>query len=173
MTMVWSRAGVWRIVHSYICAQGVDQLAQVIKQIKTNPDDRRMVMSAWNPSDLSKMALPPCHMFCQFYVANGELSCSMYQRSCDLGLGVPFNIASYALLTRLIAQVCSTFVCCLCRACNSKQSCPPLCCAGITPSPPEASAFGNQTWMILPEMIDPTSACLCIATAVTASAAML
>lgn len=63
------------------------------------------MLSAWNPSDLGKMALPPCHMFCQFYVAEGELSCQMYQRSADMGLGVPFNIASYALLTRLVAQV--------------------------------------------------------------------
>jgi hypothetical protein len=85
--------------------QGVDQLAEVIHKIKTNPSDRRIVLSAWNPEALCEMALPPCHMFCQFYVANGELSCTMYQRSCDLGLGVPFNIASYALLTRLIAQV--------------------------------------------------------------------
>ena len=85
--------------------QGVDQLAAVIHKIKTDPSDRRIVLSAWNPKDLGQMALPPCHMFCQFYVANGELSCSMYQRSCDLGLGVPFNIASYALLTRMIAQV--------------------------------------------------------------------
>lgn len=72
---------------------------------RTNPDDRRIVLSAWNPADLGKMALPPCHMFCQFYVADGELSCQMYQRSADMGLGVPFNIASYALLTRLVAQV--------------------------------------------------------------------
>jgi len=64
-------------------------------------------MSAWNPSDIDKMALPPCHMFCQFYVANNELSCQMYQRSADMGLGVPFNIASYSLLTRIIAQVCN------------------------------------------------------------------
>merc|ERR1712205_198000 len=68
--------------------------------------DRRIIMSAWNPADLEEMALPPCHMFCQFYVANGELSCSLYQRSADMGLGVPFNIASYALLTLLLAQVC-------------------------------------------------------------------
>lgn len=68
------------------------------------------MLSAWNPSDLGKMALPPCHMFCQFYVANGELSCQMYQRSADMGLGVPFNIASYALLTRLVAQVGGCFV---------------------------------------------------------------
>lgn len=86
--------------------QGVDQLADIIHQIKTNPTSRRIVMSAWNPSDIGKMALPPCHMSVQFYVANGELSCSMYQRSCDMGLGVPFNMASYALLTHMIAHVC-------------------------------------------------------------------
>jgi thymidylate synthase len=86
--------------------QGVDQLAQVIETIKTNPADRRIIMSAWNPTDLPDMALPPCHSFCQFYVNDGELSCQMYQRSCDMGLGVPFNIASYALLTYMIAHVC-------------------------------------------------------------------
>ncbi len=86
--------------------QGVDQLARCIDTIKHNPTDRRIVLSAWNPADLGDMALPPCHMFCQFYVANGELSCQMYQRSADMGLGVPFNIASYALLTRMVAQVC-------------------------------------------------------------------
>ena len=86
--------------------QGVDQLADVIAKIKTNPTDRRIIMSAWNPAALRDMALPPCHMFAQFYVARGELSCLMYQRSCDMGLGVPFNIASYALLTRLLAHVC-------------------------------------------------------------------
>jgi dihydrofolate reductase/thymidylate synthase len=86
--------------------QGVDQLAQIIETIKKNPNDRRILMSAWNPVDIPKMALPPCHIMCQFYVANGELSCQMYQRSCDLGLGVPFNIASYSLLTCMIAHVC-------------------------------------------------------------------
>jgi len=80
--------------------QGVDQLAELIHTIKTKPYDRRLVLSAWNPAALKEMALPPCHMFAQFYVANGELSCQLYQRSCDMGLGVPFNIASYALLTR-------------------------------------------------------------------------
>ncbi|KND03432.1 thymidylate synthase [Spizellomyces punctatus DAOM BR117] len=91
--------------------KGVDQLKEVIRLIKENPTDRRIVMSAWNPADLSKMVLPPCHMFCQFYVSTpppGEpatLSCQVYQRSCDMGLGVPFNIASYALLTILIAHV--------------------------------------------------------------------
>ncbi|KAG5183172.1 thymidylate synthase/dCMP hydroxymethylase domain-containing protein, partial [Tribonema minus] len=86
--------------------QGVDQLADCIHKIKNSPDDRRIIMSAWNPCDLELMALPPCHMFCQFYVANGELSCQMYQRSADMGLGVPFNIASYSLLTCMVAQVC-------------------------------------------------------------------
>jgi len=85
--------------------QGYDQLAEVIRRIKTNPEDRRIILSAWNPAALREMALPPCHMFAQFYVADGELSCQMYQRSGDMGLGVPFNIASYALLTRLIAHV--------------------------------------------------------------------
>lgn len=86
--------------------EGVDQLQAIIDTIKTDPTSRRMVMSAWNPAALHKMALPPCHMFCQFYVANGELSCCMYQRSCDMGLGVPFNIASYALLTHIVAHFC-------------------------------------------------------------------
>jgi len=85
--------------------KGVDQLAQVIDTIKNNPEDRRIIMSAWNPCALKEMALPPCHVFAQFYVFDGELSCQMYQRSCDMGLGVPFNIASYALLTYPIADV--------------------------------------------------------------------
>eukprot|EP00890_Picochlorum_soloecismus_P005797 jgi/Picsp_1/6218/NSC_03572-R1_dihydrofolate reductase-thymidylate synthase len=93
-------------MHASYQGQGVDQLAEIIRKIKTNPTDRRLVLTAWNPLALPKMALPPCHMFCQFFVADGELSCQMYQRSCDLGLGVPFNIASYALLTRMVAQVC-------------------------------------------------------------------
>ena len=92
--------------------QGVDQLADVIHKLKNNPYDRRIIMSAWNPADLAKMALPPCHMFAQFYVSykeekdRGALSCVLYQRSCDMGLGVPFNLASYALLTIMIAHVC-------------------------------------------------------------------
>lgn len=86
--------------------KGVDQLAKVIHTIKTNPNCRRIIMSAWNPNALDEMALPPCHLMAQFYVANGELSCQMYQRSADMGLGVPFNIASYALLTCLIAHCC-------------------------------------------------------------------
>ncbi|NXD20549.1 TYSY synthase, partial [Spelaeornis formosus] len=85
--------------------QGVDQLQKVIETIKTNPDDRRIIMCAWNPKDIALMALPPCHALCQFYVLNGELSCQLYQRSGDMGLGVPFNIASYSLLTYMIAHV--------------------------------------------------------------------
>lgn len=93
-------------MHADYTGQGFDQLLDVIHKIKNNPDDRRIVLSAWNPADLKLMALPPCHMFAQFYVAKGELSCQMYQRSADMGLGVPFNIASYALLTCMIAHVC-------------------------------------------------------------------
>lgn len=85
--------------------QGTDQLAKVIDLIKTDPSSRRIVMSSWNPSDLDKMALPPCHILCQFYVVNGELSCQLYQRSADMGLGVPFNVASYSLLTYMIAHL--------------------------------------------------------------------
>jgi dihydrofolate reductase/thymidylate synthase len=93
-------------MHADYTGQGFDQLVDVIDKIKNNPDDRRIIMSAWNPSDLKLMALPPCHMFAQFYVAEGELSCQMYQRSADMGLGVPFNIASYSLLTCMLAHVC-------------------------------------------------------------------
>lgn len=85
---------------------GVDQIAQVVEQIKTNPDSRRLIVSAWNPPEVKDMALPPCHAFFQFYVYDGELSCQLYQRSADVFLGVPFNIASYALLTHMIAHVC-------------------------------------------------------------------
>jgi thymidylate synthase len=84
----------------------VDQLVQLIDGIKRDPHGRRHILSAWNPGELHQMALPPCHTFAQFYVADGRLSCQMYQRSCDLFLGVPFNIASYSLLTHLVAQVC-------------------------------------------------------------------
>jgi len=83
----------------------IDQISDVIQQIKTNPDSRRIIVSAWNVGELEKMALPPCHAFFQFYVADGKLSCQLYQRSADIFLGVPFNIASYALLTMMIAQV--------------------------------------------------------------------
>lgn len=85
--------------------QGIDQLQNVIKTIKTNPNDRRIIMCAWNPIDLPNMALPPCHCLAQFYVADNKLSCQLYQRSADMGLGVPFNIASYSLLTIMIAHV--------------------------------------------------------------------
>ena len=86
--------------------EGIDQLAEVIEKLKHNPNDRRMIVSAWNVSKIPQMKLPPCHMLFQFYVANNKLSCMLYQRSCDMFLGVPFNIASYALLTMMIAQVC-------------------------------------------------------------------
>jgi len=103
----WRHFGAtYKTMHDNYDGLGVDQLMQCIDQIKNNPNSRRIVMTAWNPADLDKMALPPCHMFVQFYVADGHLSCQMYQRSADMGLGVPFNIASYALLTRLMAQVC-------------------------------------------------------------------
>jgi thymidylate synthase len=95
----------WR---SWPTADGgeVDQIADVVAQIKSNPDSRRLIVSAWNVAELDKMALPPCHAFFQFYVAQGKLSCQLYQRSADIFLGVPFNIASYALLTLMIARVC-------------------------------------------------------------------
>ena len=85
--------------------ESIDQIAKVIEAIKSNPDSRRHVVSAWNPADVDHMALPPCHAVFQFYVAEGRLSCQLYQRSCDVFLGVPFNIASYALLTHMVAQV--------------------------------------------------------------------
>jgi thymidylate synthase len=84
----------------------IDQVSQVVEQIRTNPDSRRLIVSAWNVADLPRMALLPCHAFFQFYVADGRLSCQLYQRSADVFLGVPFNIASYALLTLMVAQVC-------------------------------------------------------------------
>jgi len=95
----------WR---SWPAADGrqIDQISDVIEQIKTNPDSRRLIVSAWNVGEIEHMALPPCHAFFQFYVAQGRLSCQLYQRSADIFLGVPFNIASYALLTMMIAQVC-------------------------------------------------------------------
>lgn len=83
----------------------IDQLSNALDLIKNNPDSRRIIICAWNPSDVDKMALPPCHTLYQFYVANGKLSCQLYQRSCDMFLGVPFNIASYALLTQMVAAV--------------------------------------------------------------------
>lgn len=93
-------------MHTDYAGQGVDQLQNCIEKIKSNPSDRRIIISAWNPADLDEMALPPCHMFCQFNVKNGRLHCVMYQRSCDMGLGVPFNIASYSLLTVMMAKIC-------------------------------------------------------------------
>ena len=95
----------WR---SWECPDGrtIDQITDLINQIKSNPDSRRLMVVAWNPADVDKMALPPCHCLFQFYVADGKLSCQLYQRSADVFLGVPFNIASYALLTMMIAQVC-------------------------------------------------------------------
>lgn len=88
----------------------IDQISNVVEQIKTNPDSRRLIVSAWNVGDLEKMALPPCHLLFQFYVANGHLSCKLIQRSADVFLGVPFNIASYALLTHMMAQQCDLAV---------------------------------------------------------------
>ena len=87
--------------------QHIDQIQQVIHQIKKNPDSRRHIVSAWNVGNIDEMKLPPCHVFFQFYVAQGKLSCQLYQRSADVFLGVPFNIASYALLTQMVAQVCN------------------------------------------------------------------
>jgi len=86
--------------------KNIDQISSLISQIKSNPDSRRLLVNAWNVGEIPQMALPPCHILFQFYVANGKLSCQLYQRSADLFLGVPFNIASYALLTQMVAQVC-------------------------------------------------------------------
>lgn len=86
--------------------ESIDQISKLVQMIKTNPDSRRLIVSAWNPALVDDMALPPCHALFQFYVANGKLSCQLYQRSADIFLGVPFNIASYALLTLMLAQVC-------------------------------------------------------------------
>ena len=96
----------WR---SWPAADGrqIDQIANLVHQIKTTPDSRRLIVSAWNVADIGKMALPPCHCLFQFYVADGKLSCQLYQRSADIFLGVPFNIASYSLLTLMMAQVCN------------------------------------------------------------------
>ena len=95
----------WRHWQTYD-GREIDQLAELVGMIKTNPDSRRLMLTAWNPADVSKMALPPCHCLFQFHVANGCLSCQLYQRSADIFLGVPFNIASYALLTHMIARIC-------------------------------------------------------------------
>jgi len=111
----WRHFGAeYKDMNTDYTGQGIDQLKECINLIKTDPNSRRIVMTAWNPNDLKLMVLPPCHMFCQFYVSNGELSCLMYQRSADMGLGVPFNIASYSLLTKMIAHVtglkCGDFI---------------------------------------------------------------
>lgn len=102
----WRHFGAkYKTCYDDYSGQGVDQLTEVIRRIQTNPSDRRIILSAWNPMDIPQMALPPCHCLAQFFVADGELSCQLYQRSADVGLGVPFNIASYALLTHMIAHV--------------------------------------------------------------------
>jgi thymidylate synthase len=107
-----SRGDLGRIYGAQWCdwrtqdGRSINQIDQVVEQIKTNPDSRRLIVSAWNVGELDKMALPPCHTLFQFFVLDGELSCQLYQRSADLFLGVPFNIASYALLTMMVAQVC-------------------------------------------------------------------
>ncbi|KAF6737672.1 Thymidylate synthase [Oryzias melastigma] len=102
----WRHFGAeYKDMHTDYTGKGVDQLQNIIDTIKKNPEDRRIIMCAWNPKDLPLMALPPCHALCQFYVCDGELSCQLYQRSADMGLGVPFNIASYALLTYMIAHI--------------------------------------------------------------------
>ncbi|CAK8671234.1 unnamed protein product [Clavelina lepadiformis] len=102
----WRHFGAkYEDMHKDYTGQGVDQLQRVIDTIQSNPNDRRIIMCAWNAADMKKMALPPCHALCQFYVCDGELSCQLYQRSADMGLGVPFNIASYSLLTCMIAHI--------------------------------------------------------------------
>ena len=108
----WRHFGAeYKDKHADYTGKGVDQIAAAVKALKENPTSRRIVVTAWNPAALRDMALPPCHMFAQFYVDTTAsprpvLSCQMYQRSADMGLGVPFNIASYSLLTRMLAQVC-------------------------------------------------------------------
>ena len=104
----WRHFGAqYKTMHDNYDGQGVDQIADIIRLLKNEPTSRRILMTAWNPSAIKEMALPPCHILAQFYVtADKKLSCQMYQRSCDLGLGVPFNISSYALLTCMLAQVC-------------------------------------------------------------------
>jgi thymidylate synthase len=103
----WQTKDQELVGHSQLIHREVDQLMELVEGIKADPHGRRHILTAWNPGELQDMALPPCHCFAQFYVADGRLSCQMYQRSCDMFLGVPFNIASYSLLTHLIAQVCN------------------------------------------------------------------
>ncbi len=106
----WRNYGATKNEQGEYNQDGVDQIKAVIEQIKTNPDSRRLIVSGWNPQEANHVALPPCHTLFQFFVADGKLSCQLYQRSADLFLGVPFNIASYALLTHMIAQVCGLAV---------------------------------------------------------------
>ncbi|WP_435979369.1 thymidylate synthase [Psychrobacter sp. DM4] len=103
----WRNYGASKSEDGSYNSDGVDQITEVIEQIKTNPNSRRLIVSGWNPSEANQVALPPCHTLFQFFVADNKLSCQLYQRSADLFLGVPFNIASYALLTHMVAQVCS------------------------------------------------------------------
>lgn len=102
----WRNYGASKAEDGSYNQDGIDQISEVIEQIKTNPNSRRLIVSGWNPAEATQVALPPCHTLFQFFVAEGKLSCQLYQRSADLFLGVPFNIASYALLTHMIAQVC-------------------------------------------------------------------
>ena len=101
----WRNYGASKDDNGNYCQDGIDQIANGVQQIKTNPNSRRLIVSGWNPAEADQVALPPCHTLFQFFVANGKLSCQLYQRSADLFLGVPFNIASYALLTHMMAQV--------------------------------------------------------------------
>ena len=102
----WRNYGATKDENGIYNNDGIDQITQVIEQIKTNPNSRRLIVSGWNPAEAEQVALPPCHTLFQFFVADNKLSCQLYQRSADLFLGVPFNIASYALLTYMVAQVC-------------------------------------------------------------------
>ncbi len=102
----WRNFGASQNADGSYLADGFDQISWLINQIKTNPNSRRLIISGWNPKEAGEVALPPCHTLFQFFVANGKLSCQLYQRSADVFLGVPFNIASYALLTHMVAQVC-------------------------------------------------------------------
>lgn len=102
----WRNYGATKAENGSYNQDGVDQITEVIEQIKNNPNSRRLIVSGWNPAEATQVALPPCHTLFQFFVADGKLSCQLYQRSADLFLGVPFNIASYSLLTHMIAQVC-------------------------------------------------------------------
>lgn len=102
----WRNFGATALADGQYAADGVDQISWLINEIKTNPDSRRLIVSGWNPKEANQVALPPCHTLFQFFVQDGKLSCQLYQRSADIFLGVPFNIASYALLTQMVAQVC-------------------------------------------------------------------